>query len=166
MTKFIWTGGIGVRQLLGYKEVSGSIPGVGNFSAWKCPDFRDNSRLGKGTIPENSGLGTRTQSLFQIVWVGVGEFLGKLRSGNRYTIQIFKNPWRTLGYSKKFVQPTEGNSIPGQKKFDHSSGLGPGTACSLLYQCRDLLWVGTGLISYAYRILSSAAAPIRGANLS
>jgi hypothetical protein len=51
--------------------------------------------------------------------VGVGEFLGKLRSGNRYTIQIYKNPWRTPGYSKKFIQPTEGNCFPGQEKFDH-----------------------------------------------
>jgi hypothetical protein len=36
------------------------------FLAWKCPDFRDNSRLGKGTIPENSGLGTRTLNHFQV----------------------------------------------------------------------------------------------------
>jgi hypothetical protein len=86
------TGGVGVRQLVGYQKVSGSIPGVGNFIAWKCPDFRDNSRLEKGIIPENSGLGTRTLTHFQIFRVRVGEFLGKLRSGNRYTIQIFKNP--------------------------------------------------------------------------
>jgi hypothetical protein len=38
------------------------------FLAWKFPDFRDNSRLGKGTIPENSGLGTRTLNHFQISW--------------------------------------------------------------------------------------------------
>ena len=121
-----WTGGVWVRHLLGYQKVSGSIPGVGNFLAWKCPDFRDNSRLGKGTIPENSGLGTRTLTHFQIFRVGVGEFLGKLRSGNRYTKQIFKNPWRTPGYSKKFIQPTEGNCIPGQEKFDHwHTGWGP-----------------------------------------
>ncbi len=122
----MWTGGVGVRHLLGYQKVSGSIPGVGNYIAWKCPDFRDNSRLGKGIIPENSGLGTRTLTHFQIFRVRVGEFLGKLRSGNMYTIQIFKNPWRTPGYSKKFIQPTEGNCIPGQKKFDHwHPGWGP-----------------------------------------
>ncbi len=126
MIQCIWIGGVGVRHLLGYQKVSGSIPDVGNFSAWKCPDFRDNSRLGKETIPENSGLGIRTHTLFQIVRVGVGEFLGKLRSGNRYTIWIFKNPWRTPSYSKKFIQPTEGNCIPGQDKFDHwHPGWGP-----------------------------------------
>ncbi len=86
------TDGVGVRHLLGYQKVSGSIPGIVNFFAWKCPDFQDNSRLGKGTIPENSGLGTRTLTHFQIFRFGVGEFLGKLRSGNRYTKQIFKNP--------------------------------------------------------------------------
>ncbi len=121
-----WTGGVGVRHLLGYQKVGGSILGVGNFLAWKCRDFRDNSRLGKGTIPENSGLGTRTLTHFQIFRVGVGEFLGKLRSGNRYTKQMFKNPWRTPGYSKKLIQPTEGNCIPGQEKFDHwHPGCGP-----------------------------------------
>ncbi len=70
---------LGVTHLLDYQNVSGSIPGVGNFCA------------GKGTIPENSGLGTRTLTHFQIFRVGVWEFLEKLRSGNRYTIQIFKN---------------------------------------------------------------------------
>jgi hypothetical protein len=89
------------------------------FLAWKCPDFGDNSRLGKGTTPENSCLGTRTLHHFQIFRGGVGEFLGKLRFGNRYTIGIFKKPWRTPGYSKKFIQPTEGNCIPAQEKFDH-----------------------------------------------
>ncbi len=122
----MWTGGVGVRQLVGNLKVSGSIPGVGNFIAWKCSYFRDNSRLGKGIIPENSGLGTRTLTHFQIFRVRVGEFLGKLRSGNKYTIQIFKNPCRTPGYSKKFIQPTEGNCIPGQEKFDHwHPGWGP-----------------------------------------
>jgi hypothetical protein len=38
------------------------------FLAWKFPDFRDNSRLGKETIPENSGLGTRTLNYLQISW--------------------------------------------------------------------------------------------------
>jgi hypothetical protein len=38
------------------------------FLAWKFPDFRDNSRLGKGTITENSGLETRTLNHFQISW--------------------------------------------------------------------------------------------------
>ncbi len=59
------TGGVGVTHLLGYQKVSGSIPGAGSFLAWKCPDFRDNSRLGKGTIPEISGLGTRTINHFK-----------------------------------------------------------------------------------------------------
>ena len=96
------------------------------FLACKCQEFRSTSRLGKGIFPENSGLGTRTHTQFQIFRVGVGEFLGKLRSGNRYTIRIFKNPWRTPGYSKKFIQPTEGNCIPGQEKFDHwHPGWGP-----------------------------------------
>jgi hypothetical protein len=41
---------------------------LATFLAWKCPDFRDNSRLGKGTNLENSGLGTRTLNHFQIFW--------------------------------------------------------------------------------------------------
>ncbi len=107
-------------------------------------------------LPENSYLGTRSLNHFQIFRNIPGR--GRGISGkitvwyNRYTIQIFKNPWRTPGHSKKFIQPTEGNCIPGQEKFDHwHPGWGPEqpvqfcisvylcTVAPLLYLLSDLL---------------------------
>jgi hypothetical protein len=52
--------------MLGYLKISGSSLGDGSFSCLEMPRLPRYSRLGKGTIPENSGLGTRTLNHFQI----------------------------------------------------------------------------------------------------
>jgi hypothetical protein len=75
------------------------------FLAWKCPDFRDIpgwEREQFQKIPVWEQIIFKYSGIFR---VGVGEFLGKLRFGNRYTTQIFKNPWRTPAYSKSLFSP-------------------------------------------------------------
>ncbi len=46
-----------------------------SFLAWKCKEFRDTSRLGKGIFPENSGLGTSTPNFFSNSGLGKLNFL-------------------------------------------------------------------------------------------
>jgi hypothetical protein len=90
------------------------------FLAWKCPDFRDYSRLGKGTIPENSCLGTRTLNHFQIFRniAGRGRGIsGKITVWEHVHNTNFQKSLENSGYSKKFLQPTERNCIPGQEKL-------------------------------------------------
>jgi hypothetical protein len=40
------------------------------FLSWKCDEFRDSSRLGKGIFPENYGLGTSTPKFFEYSGLG------------------------------------------------------------------------------------------------
>jgi hypothetical protein len=69
------------------------------------PGSPDNSRLGKRTSPEKSGLGTSTPNGFRIFQAGEVEFLGKLQHGNRYTKRVFKNPWKTPGWQRVLFSP-------------------------------------------------------------
>jgi hypothetical protein len=88
------------------------------FLAWKCPDFRDNSRLGKGTIPENSGL-PRILNHFKYSGLGWGNFLENYGLGTGTHNEFSKIPGELSAISKSLLSPTEGNCIPGQEKFDH-----------------------------------------------
>ncbi len=58
------------RHLLGKQRDGGSIYDAGNFSFWKCYEFRDSSRLGKRIVPENSSLGTSTPNFFEYSGLG------------------------------------------------------------------------------------------------
>jgi hypothetical protein len=73
------------------------FPMMAMFLFWNSRNPSWNSGLGKGTAPENSGLGTGPPNDFQRFRAGEVEFLEQFWSRSRSTDRIFKNPLRSQG---------------------------------------------------------------------
>jgi hypothetical protein len=82
------------------------------FLAWKCPDFRDNSRLGKGTIPEKSSLGTRTLNHFKYSGLGKGNFLENYCLGTGTHNKFSKIPGELPAIAKSLFSPQKEIAFP------------------------------------------------------